>query len=287
MIGANLPDVDGLSYVFARGVDALALRRGWTHGVLAMAVLPAALAGGMAAWDRLVRRRRRPGLERARWPALWLLAFVAVLSHPLLDFLNTYGVRFLMPFSGRWFYGDALFIVDPWLWLALAAGIAGSRWRARRGAANAGRPAGVALALSATYILAMLAAGLAGRGIAAREARAAGLAFERLMVGPVPWSPATRTVVFETADGYRFGRLRLWPRPALALSPHRWEKGAASAGAREAAATREGREFLSWARFPAFSTEVSAGKTLVLLRDARYPGRGGSWAQISVALSSP
>jgi hypothetical protein len=107
------------------------------------------------------------------------------------------------------------------------------------------------------------------------------------MVGPVPWSPAMRLVVFETADGYRFGRLRLWPRPALSMSPDRWEKGVASAAARAAAGTREGREFLSWARFPAFSAEVSAGRTLVFLRDARYPGRGGSWAQVSVALPSP
>ena len=26
-----------------------------------------------------------------------------------------------MPFDGRWFYGDALFIVDPWVWLLAAA----------------------------------------------------------------------------------------------------------------------------------------------------------------------
>ena len=35
-----------------------------------------------------------------------------------MDVLNSYGVRLLMPFSGRWFYGDALYIVDPWLYLA-------------------------------------------------------------------------------------------------------------------------------------------------------------------------
>jgi len=36
--------------------------------------------------------------------------------HPTLDWLNTYGMRWLMPFSGRWFYGDAVFIVDPGCW---------------------------------------------------------------------------------------------------------------------------------------------------------------------------
>ncbi len=37
--------------------------------------------------------------------------------------MNTYGVRLLMPFDERWFYGDSLFIIDPWIWLVLAAGV--------------------------------------------------------------------------------------------------------------------------------------------------------------------
>ena len=35
VIGANLPDIDVLSY-FAGGDAALGFRRGWTHGVLAL-----------------------------------------------------------------------------------------------------------------------------------------------------------------------------------------------------------------------------------------------------------
>jgi inner membrane protein len=37
--------------------------------------------------------------------------------------VNNYGIRLLMPFDGRWFYGDALFIVDPWLWLILGGAV--------------------------------------------------------------------------------------------------------------------------------------------------------------------
>lgn len=122
LLAANLPDLDVLAYL-RDPLFALTFRRGWTHGVLAMAVLPLALAGGMAAWDRLVRRRRRPDGAPAPFRELLLLSFAGVLSHPLLDLLNTYGVRLLMPFSGRWFYGDTLFIVDPWLW-----GLLGLAW---------------------------------------------------------------------------------------------------------------------------------------------------------------
>ena len=58
-----------------------------------------------------------------------------MLSHPALDWLNTYGVRFLMPFDGAWFYGDALFIIDPWVWLLAATPVvlAHSTSRGKRG----------------------------------------------------------------------------------------------------------------------------------------------------------
>lgn len=120
LIGANLPDVDGF-ITFAGEDTALLFRRGWTHGVLAMAVWPWVLAGAMLLWDARVRRRRHPEAPPARLFPLVGLAYLSVLSHPALDWLNTYGVRLLMPFDGAWFYGDALFIIDPWLWLLMAA----------------------------------------------------------------------------------------------------------------------------------------------------------------------
>jgi inner membrane protein len=121
VIGANLPDVDIVANSW--GADAsLLFRRGCTHGVLAMLLWPPVLAGAMLLFD-LVRRRLRPGAEPARARALVWLSVLGVWSHPALDWMNTYGVRLLMPFSERWFYGDALFIIDPWLWLLLAAGV--------------------------------------------------------------------------------------------------------------------------------------------------------------------
>jgi inner membrane protein len=90
----------------------------------------------MLLWDRLVRRRRHPDKPPARLGPLVALAYLSVLSHPVLDWLNTYGVRLLMPFDGSWFYGDALFIIDPWLWLLMAAAAALAYSRSRRGLAG-------------------------------------------------------------------------------------------------------------------------------------------------------
>jgi inner membrane protein len=118
VLGANAPDVDAL-LIFAGDQLALAHRRGWTHGVLAIAVWPFVLTGLLLLWDRWVRLRRRPDAAPARAGPLLALSALAVLTHPTLDWLNNYGMRWLMPFDGQWFYGDALFIIDPWVWLGL------------------------------------------------------------------------------------------------------------------------------------------------------------------------
>lgn len=118
VIGAVLPDIDGLCML--GGTDfSLGCRRGWTHGVLAMAVMPALLAGVLVLIDRL-RGGFRPPADKA---ALLSLSYIALLTHPLLDWMNNYGVRLLMPFDQRWFYGDVLYIVDPWIWLLLGGAV--------------------------------------------------------------------------------------------------------------------------------------------------------------------
>ena len=80
-----------------------------------------------------------------------------------MDFLNSYGVRLLMPFSERWFYGDALYIVDPMLYLTLGLGWWISSRRDTNVKPNPFRPARIGLTLAAIYIVAMLASNLLAR----------------------------------------------------------------------------------------------------------------------------
>lgn len=120
ILGANAPDVDVVA-VFGADFTELAFRRGWTHGVLALAVWPFVLTGLLLAWDRWLRRRRNREAAPARAGPLLALCALAVVTHPVLDWLNDYGLRWLMPFDGTWFYGDALVVIDPWVWLGLGA----------------------------------------------------------------------------------------------------------------------------------------------------------------------
>lgn len=120
IIGANLPDIDAVVTVFGSDISLL-LRRGWTHGIAALVVLPMVLTGLIVLYDRWIRRRRDPDKTPVKPRAVLALGYLGVASHLFLDWLNTYGIRLLAPFDDTWFYGDLLYIIDPWMWLLLAA----------------------------------------------------------------------------------------------------------------------------------------------------------------------
>ena len=292
LVGANLPDLDVIAYAWDPTM-ALWFRRGVTHGVLGLLVLPVLLTGALVLWDRLVRRPR--GAPPAVARRLFLLAFLAVLSHPILDSLNVYGMRWLMPFSDRWSYGDVLFIVDPWVWGMLAGGVVLSR-RLRRDRPNGTREtndggkgaARASMLLVAIYVVIMAVSNLAARRIVAGAlARDLGARPTRMMAAPLPANPFARRMVAQVGDQYHFGTLRWLPRPRFEREPFTLDAGPRHSAA--AAATRGPavRRFMSWARFPYFAVEDRGDHYLVQIGDARYTIEpAGSWASVEVEIGA-
>lgn len=266
MLAANAPDID-IFVMFLGSYAGLAFRRGWTHGPVAMAVLPVFLTGLILAWDRLVRRRGERGASRAPVAvgATLLIASVGVWSHPALDWLNTYGIRLLMPFRGDWFYGDAVFIIDPWLWLLLAAALI--PWRRTR------RRVQVIGVVAVAYVVAMIGASMVAEPTARRAAEAAGMTgIEEVMYQPAPAQPHRGSLIVATREAYAFGTFRWFARDGrVTFLPDPIARGDWTATAvRSAMADSRVRDYLVWSRFPFVRMEQTPEGTAVFFGDARF-----------------
>jgi inner membrane protein len=204
IIAANIPDIDAVA-VLLGGHQHLALRRGLTHGPIAMVLLPILLWAVMLAWAKW-----RPDAKRLPVHKGWLLAlaYIGTISHPALDWLNSYGVRLLEPFSSRWFYGDSIFIIDIWIWAALIAGVWMSRRREKRGQARWQKPAIIGFFALCAYIfgngmITGQAESMARDQITARYDPTASMPEPVVVANPVPVAFWQRDIVWR--DGYDYG----------------------------------------------------------------------------------
>lgn len=170
---AIVPDLDILVTPFLAltgaevdSTTSLMIHRGLSHSLLMMPVLSLPIA---TIWwwfrGRNHRRSRRDaamapvGAERPpRFALLYACVFVAVLTHPLLDWCTSYGTQLLAPFSHTRYAVDAIAIVDliysPLLILTLlACYLVRKIWRSR--AMRASLAIGwIGFALSCGYLVA-------------------------------------------------------------------------------------------------------------------------------------
>jgi inner membrane protein len=140
-ISAELPDIDTL-WGLRGPIEAFRRHRGITHTFLGIPVEAAIVVlaiYGLHSW-RVARARRsvaqkpprdsdhipvaRPlTLAPVRWGTLYLLCLVALLSHLLLDYTNSYGLRPFFPFNPRWYAASIVSIFDPWIFALLLFGL--------------------------------------------------------------------------------------------------------------------------------------------------------------------
>ena len=136
VLAAEAADLDVL-WGFAGPVEELKHHRGITHTFWAAPVVAGVVVGAVWLFDhwRMSRRLRKTSaasqgeslLQKGRvpqaprqpihWGWLYLTALVASLSHLLLDWTNSYGLRPFFPFNAHWYAGSFMFIAEPILWI--------------------------------------------------------------------------------------------------------------------------------------------------------------------------
>jgi inner membrane protein len=119
-LAAEAPDLDVFGEL-KNPVFGFAHHRGFTHSILGLSFTSALVVGVLYLIWR-IRGRKTNGLP-PRWGLLFGLAYLAGLSHILLDFTNSYGVCPFWPFSERWYSWDIVFIFEPIMFTFLLAGL--------------------------------------------------------------------------------------------------------------------------------------------------------------------
>jgi len=121
LLAASAPDSDIVTLIFGRWAY-LQHHRGFTHSIVGTILLALALPLVFYLIDALIARARN-NARSIRLRGLLFASIVVSATHPLLDWTNNYGVRFLLPWNSRWFYGDLVFIIDPLLWMILGGAV--------------------------------------------------------------------------------------------------------------------------------------------------------------------
>ena len=197
VLAANAPDIDIVTLAGGQ-LNYLNYHRHLTHSLAALPVM--ALLPVLAV--RLFTRKP------FSWLGAYVISLAAVASHLLLDYTNVYGIRFLLPFSARWFHLDLTSVVDLWIWAVLLVALAGPLI-ARLVNAEIGartKNAGRGLAIFALLFLALYNAGrgvLHTRAVATLGSRVyAGAPPQRVAALPGPVNPLAWRGLVETGELY-------------------------------------------------------------------------------------
>ncbi len=114
---SNFPDLDLiLTPLLPPPLGYLLHHRGHTHTIL-YAVPQAALliAGVWLLWPAARRLLKKDGMARKAFTFSVLVGFAL---HMMMDYLNSYGIHPFHPFDSRWFFGDMVFIIEPFFWVS-------------------------------------------------------------------------------------------------------------------------------------------------------------------------
>lgn len=245
-LGANAPDIDVFGPLVLP-VDAITFHRGPLHAIFAWPILAAAIVAILWLVDRL--KPRGPDTLPFRAGALFIVAFLAVLTHPFLDWLTTYAIAIFAPVSWTWYSGNAIFIIDWVYWVLMITGIGLSMWRYRTHRLNPGRPAQVAGLIMLAYIGLNLVESAWVERTAAAELRRRGIEPALIVAGPPPLAFWERTIEWRSAD--RFGSGSFTPAAGLTLDTAVDPLGLDNPQLALAERTsRHVRSFLEWSRMP-------------------------------------
>jgi inner membrane protein len=208
---ATLPDLDVL-LSYGDPVRDFTFHRAESHSLFWLTAVSPLLGWILATLNR------RAGANFHDW---WLLTWLALITHALLDAFTVYGTQLLLPFSDYPVGVGSVFIIDPLYTVPLLVGLIAALWLRTRDPDRALRWNAAGLALSTIYLGWTVAAQSHVQGVVHRTLAATPLAHARALVTPTPFNSVLWRVVVMDHDGYHEGfHSLLDDRPHVRLRRH-------------------------------------------------------------------
>ena len=190
----TLPDLD--VFIDLGGpVEDFTYHRSFSHSIFVLTALTPLLV-----W--LILKLHPQTVEhRRRW---YLLVFLALVTHPILDCFTVYGTQIFWPLSQYPVSGSAVFIIDPAYTLPLLAGVLCALvMRRSNSGGHALNTAG--LVLGSAYLAWSVGAKLHVEAVARDALSREGIVAERVLTTPGPFNSLLWRVVAMTDGGYYEG----------------------------------------------------------------------------------
>lgn len=187
----TLPDLDAF-IDHGDPVSNMTLHRAETHALFYLT-----LFSPFVAW--LAARQHGETDRFGRW---WLALWLALVTHPLLDWMTVYGTQLFRPFTDEPYGVGSIFIIDPLYTLPLLAGVGVALFAhgERRWRWNA-----AGLAVSTLYLGWGVLAQQHVRGVAQAALATQGIAAERVLVTPAAFQSLLWRIVAVEGDRYHEG----------------------------------------------------------------------------------
>jgi inner membrane protein len=189
-VAGTLPDLDAL-VDFGDAVSNMVHHRAQSHGLFYLTLLAPVLA-----W--LVSKLHGQGLLFKRW---WLALWLALFTHPLLDWFTIYGTQLWQPFSSAPLGLGSMFIVDPLYTLPLLVGLVTALVSQRIGLFWNG----VALGFSCVYLAWSAGAQMHVKTVVRETLATRGIAEAKFFVTPSPLNTVLWRVVVLRPQGFEEG----------------------------------------------------------------------------------
>jgi inner membrane protein len=187
----TIPDLDVLANPFLDGVTQLGVHRGFSHS-LVFAFLAAPLLG--IALEKFNRSLK------IDWKEWGILAFWAVITHPLLDLFTNYGTQLFLPFSNYPAALSAIFIIDPVYTVILISALFWTL-RLKSGTIKRQKIIVYALMLSSLYLLVGLAIKVIVESKIRNSLQQHQILYQRIYTTPAPLTIFLWQVIADDGEG--------------------------------------------------------------------------------------